>query len=157
MVRQKETLAITMPHVAGDEDIGEIQNIVGFHIRLAHGAVYRHFSETFAHLDLTQKQVSVLWLVYDHPDIAQTDLAHRMRMDRATTMAIVNRLQGRGFLVRGKSQTDRRKQTLNLTDSGRKALITAKAAIRQHERWLKARFSEREIAKLIELLTRIHE
>jgi DNA-binding MarR family transcriptional regulator len=157
MVRQKETLTITTPHVAGDEDIGEIRNIVGFHIRLAHGAVYRHFTETFAHLDLTQKQVSVLWLVYDHPDIAQTDLAHRMRMDRATTMAIVNRLQSRGFLVRGKSQSDGRKQTLNLTDSGRKALVTAKAAIRQHERWLKARFTEREIAKLIELLTRIHE
>jgi DNA-binding MarR family transcriptional regulator len=157
MVRQKETLTITTPHVAGDEDIGEIRNIVGFHIRLAHGAVYRHFTETFAHLDLTQKQVSVLWLIYDHPDIAQTDLAHRMRMDRATTMAIVNRLQSRGFLVRGKSESDGRKQTLNLTDPGRKALVTAKAAIRQHERWLKARFSEREIAKLIELLTRIHE
>jgi DNA-binding MarR family transcriptional regulator len=157
MVRQKETLAITTPHVAGDEDIGEIRNIVGFHIRLAHGAVYRHFTETFAHLDLTQKQVSVLWLIYDHIDIAQTDLAHRMRMDRATTMAIVNRLQSRGYLVRGKSQTDGRKQTLNLTESGRRALITAKAAIRQHERWLKSRFSVREIAKLIELLTRIHE
>lgn len=157
MVRQKETLVITTPHVAGDEDIGQIRNIVGFHIRLAHGAVYRHFTETFAHLDLTQKQVSVLWLVHDHPDIAQTDLAHRMRMDRATTMAIVNRLQSRGYLVRGKSESDGRKQTLNLTDPGRKALVTSKAAIRQHERWLKSRFSEREIAKLIELLTRIHE
>ncbi|HEY0746790.1 MAG TPA: MarR family transcriptional regulator [Steroidobacteraceae bacterium] len=157
MVRQKETLAITTPHVSGDEDIGEIRNIVGFHIRLAHGAVYRHFMETFAHLDLTQKQVSVLWLVFDHRDIAQTDLAQRMRMDRATTMAIVNRLQSRGYLVRGKSQSDGRKQTLNLTESGRRALVTAKAAIRQHERWLKSRFTVREIAKLIDLLSRIHE
>jgi DNA-binding MarR family transcriptional regulator len=157
MVRQKEILAITTPHVEGDDDIGEIRNIVGFHIRLAHGAVYRHFMESFAHLDLTQKQVSVLWLVDDHPDIAQTDLAKRMRMDRATTMAIVNRLESRGYLVRGKSASDGRKQTLNLTESGRKALVTAKAAIWQHERWLKSRFTEREIVKLIELLTRIHE
>jgi DNA-binding MarR family transcriptional regulator len=157
MLRRKETLTITTPHVAGDEDIGEIRKIVGFHIRLAYGAVYRHFTETFAHLDLTQKQVSVLWLVDDHPDIAQTNLAERMRMDRATTMAIVNRLESRGYLVRGKSRTDGRKQTLNLTDSGRKALVTAKSAIRQHEQWLKSRFTEREVAKLIEMLTRIHE
>jgi DNA-binding MarR family transcriptional regulator len=157
MVKQKEILTITTPHVAGDEDIGEIRNIVGFHIRLAHGAVYRHFTETFADVDLTQKQVSMLWLVDDHPDIAQTDLAKRMRMDRATTMAIVNRLESRGYLVRGKSDSDGRKQTLNLTNPGRKALVTAKAAIQQHERWLKSRFSEREVAKLIELLTRIHE
>jgi DNA-binding MarR family transcriptional regulator len=153
----KETLSITTPHVAGDEDIGEIRNIVGFHIRLAYGAAYRHFTETFAHLDLTQKQVSVLWLVGDHPDIAQTDLAKRMRMDRATTMSIVNRLESRGYLLRGRSKSDRRKQTLNLTRSGRKALVTAKAAIKRHERWLKARFSDREVATLIELLTRIHE
>jgi len=157
MPKQKEILTITTPHVAGDEDIGEIRNIVGFHIRLAHGAVYRHFTETFADVDLTQKQVSVLWLVDDHPDIAQTDLAKRMRMDRATTMAIVNRLESRGYLVRGKSESDGRKQTLNLTSPGRKALVTAKSAIQQHERWLKSRFSEREVAKLIELLTRIHE
>ena len=78
-------------------------------------------------------------------------------MDRATTMAIVNRLQSRGFLERGKSQTDGRKQTLNLTDEGRKALNVAKAAIRQHEDWLKSRYTAAEVNKLIELLSRLHE
>lgn len=155
--RQKELLAITTPHVAGDEDIGDIRHIVGFHIRLAHGAVFRHFTETFAQLGLTQKQVSVLWLIADHPDIAQTGLAQRMRMDRATTMAIVNRLESRGYLVRGRSRSDGRKQTLNLTPAGRKALVTAKAAIQQHENWLKSRFTEKEVATLISLLTQIHE
>ena len=105
MTIQKEILTITTPHVEGDEDIGGIRDIVGFHIRLAHGAVYRHFMETFSHLDLTQKQVSVLWLVDDHPDIAQTGLAKRMRMDRATTMAIVKRLETRGYLRRKQSRT----------------------------------------------------
>ncbi len=157
MTRAKETLVPTTPHVEGDEDIGEIRDIVGFHIRLAHGAVYRHFTETFTDIDLTQKQVSVLWLVDDHPDIAQTDLAARMRMDRATTMAIVNRLEARAYLVRGKSQSDGRKQTLNLTNAGRSALGVAKDAIRAHEDWLKSRFSEKEVGQLIELLTRIHE
>ncbi len=157
MTRAKETLVPTTPHVEGDEDIGEIRDIVGFHIRLAHGTVYRHFTETFTDLDLTQKQVSVLWLVDDHPDIAQTDLAQRMRMDRATTMAIINRLEAREYLVRGKSASDGRKQTLNLTALGRAALGTAKEAIRAHEDWLKSRFTDREVTQLIELLTRIHE
>ena len=124
---------------------------------MAHGTVYRHFTETFTDLDLTQKQVSVLWLVDDHPDIAQTDLAHRMRMDRATTMAIINRLEARDLLIRGKSETDGRKQTLNLTDTGKEMLRVAKQAILDHENWLKSRFSEKEVTKLIELLTRIHE
>jgi DNA-binding MarR family transcriptional regulator len=157
MPGQREIIAITTPHVEGDEDIGEIKNIVGFHIRLAYGAVYRQFAESFAHLDLTQKQVSVLWLVDDHPGIAQTDLARRIRMDRATTMAIINRLESRKYLVRGKCRSDRRKQTLNLTGLGRKTLKVAKGAIRQNEHWLKSRFTKRETVKLIDLLTRIHE
>ena len=153
----KATVAITTPHVAGDEEISEFRNVVGFHIRLAHGAVYRHFTETFADLDLTQKQVSALWLVHDHPDIAQTGLAQRMRMDRATTMAIVNRLEAKGYLVRRKSRSDGRKQALNLTESGRRALAAARRAIDRHEQWLKSRFSDKEVGKLIELLTRIHQ
>ena len=157
MTRPEELPVPTTPLVAGDEDIGEIRNIVGFHIRLAHGAVYRHFTETFTDLDLTQKQVSVLWLVDDHPDISQTDLAQRMRMDRATTMAIVNRLEAKEYLRRGKSPSDGRKQTLNLTAKGRNALVVAKDAIMAHERWLKSRFSDKEVETLIELLTRIHE
>ena len=72
-------------------------------------------------------------------------------------MAIINRLQARGLLVRGQSPDDGRKQTLNLTDAGRDMLGTAKDAIGEHERWLKSRFTDREIETLIEMLTRIHE
>jgi len=138
-------------------DLGGLDGIVGFHIRLAHGAVYRHFSETFAELDLTQKQVSVLWLVSDNPGIAQTDLAQRLYMDRATTMGIINRLQARHFLRRGPSPEDRRRKTLYLTSEGDALLVRAKQAIWSHERWLKGRFTKKEIKTLMGLLDRIHE
>ncbi|UZK65202.1 MarR family winged helix-turn-helix transcriptional regulator [Sphingomonas sp. M1-B02] len=141
---------------ADDGGVGAINDIVGFHIRLAHGAVYRHFMESFAHLDLTQKQVSVLWLVSDHPGIAQADLAQRLQMDRATVMAIVNRLQARDYLERGMSQVDRRRQTLMLRPAGHEALRAARTAIVDHEHWLTSRFTKREVAQLVGLLTRIH-
>lgn len=142
---------------SNDDDIGALNDILGFHIRLAHGAVYRHFTETFSDLDLTQKQVSVLWLVDDHPGISQIEVGQRLRMDRATTMTIVNRLQDRDYLRRERSTTDARKQALFLTSAGNKALDKAKQAIREHESWLKDRFSPEEIDKLVEMLTRIHE
>jgi DNA-binding MarR family transcriptional regulator len=156
MTRGNDLDAITT--APGDDgDIGEIKEILGFHIRLAHGTVYRHFSETFTDIDLTQKQASTLWLIDDHPGIAQTDLAQRLRMDRATTMAIINRLQARHFLRRDKSPTDGRKQALFLEPQGVKMLAVAKDAIRAHENWLKSRFTPKEITLLIEMLTRIHE
>ncbi len=144
--------------IEGDDgSLGEINDIVGFHIRLAHGACYRHFTETFADLELTQKQVSVMWLVGDHPGISQIDLGQRLRMDRATTMTIINRLQARDYLRREKSPTDGRKQALFLTDAGEAALIQAKRAVQEHEKWVKSRFTDAEVKTLMELLARIHE
>lgn len=155
MVRRSDHEFITSPE-RGD-DVGDLASILGFHIRLAHGAVYRHFTETFASLDLTQKQVSVLWLVDDHPSIAQSDMSKRLRMDRATTMAIVNRLQSRHLLRRAASKSDGRKQALFLEPAGTTILGEAKKAVLEHERWLKGRFTHREIDRLIEFLARIHE
>ena len=155
MVRRNDDEFVTPPGGAGD--VGDLASILGFHIRLAHGAVYRHFTETFAELDLTQKQVSVLWLVDDHPGIAQTDMARRLRIDRATMMAIVNRLQGRQLLRRDASSSDGRKQALFLEPKGEAILAEAKQAILEHERWLKGRFTAGEAKRLVELLTKIHE
>ncbi len=137
--------------------LGGLEGIVGFHIRLAHGAVYRHFTETFADLDLTQKQVSALWMVSEFPGISQIELGRRLRMDRATTMTIVNRLQARAFMRRERSTSDARKQALYLTEGGGEALDKARRCIGQHEAWLKARFTAGEIEKLVEMLARIHE
>ena len=144
------------PDPLDDGGVGAINDILGFHIRLAHGAVYRHFLETFAHLDLTQKQVSVLWLVSDHPGIAQTELSQRLQMDRATVMAIVNRLQARDYLGRSAHGGDARRRALTLTPTGVSALEEARAAILDHERWLTARFTPREVKLLIGLLARVH-
>jgi len=132
-------------------------DVVGFHIRLAHGAVLRHFTETFTDLDLTQKQVSVLWLVADEPGAAQIAIGGKLRMDRATTMTIVNRLQERGLMRRERSASDGRKQALYVTKPGMAALAKAKQAIAAHEAWLKSRFNADEVKKLVEMLTRIHE
>jgi DNA-binding MarR family transcriptional regulator len=145
------------PAADAGSGIGALDSIVGFHIRLAHGAVYRHFAETFAELGLTQKQVSVLWLVGSEPGIAQIEVGSRLRMDRATTMTIVNRLQDRGYLTRRRSSVDGRKQSLHLTVEGEGALDQAKACIAAHEAWLKSRFSPEEVEKLVEMLSRIHD
>jgi DNA-binding MarR family transcriptional regulator len=139
-----------------DAGFGELGEIVGFHIRLAHGAAYRHFMETFAQLELTQKQVSVLWLVADNPGIGQSALARRLQMDRATVMAIVNRLEARGLVLREDHGQDARRRALKLGEQGRAALDQAKIAIAEHERWLTARYSKREVRQLIDLLSRIH-
>lgn len=133
-----------------------LDDVLGFHIRLAHGAVYRHFNDTFGDIGLTQKQTSVLWLVRDGIENSQAAIARRLQIDRATMMAITNSLSKRGYLERQVSTADRRRQTLHLTIAGGKALDQALAAVATHETWLKSRFTPDEIRQLVLLLQRIH-
>ena len=138
-------------------DLVDLEDMLSTGIRFAHVAVYRHFTATMAELDLTQKQFSVLWLAGDNPGVAQTDLARRLFMDRATTMGIVNRLEARHFLRRGPSLEDRRRKTLYLTREGEAMLARAKQSACAHECWLASRFTRKEAQTLLELLHRIHE
>lgn len=144
------------PAFAAENPFSGLDRIVGFHLRLAQGAVYRHFTETFSDLDLTQKQVSILWLISQNAGVAQADLGRMLQIDRATMMAIVNRLQQRALVVRDRSAIDGRRQTLTLTAAGKTRLAEARRAIEAHEEWLKSRFSDGEVAILVELLRRIH-
>jgi len=95
--------------------------------------------------------------VADEPGAAQIAIGGKLRMDRATTMTIVNRLQERGLMRRERSASDGRKQALYVTKPGMAALAKAKQAIAAHEAWLKSRFNADEVKKLVEMLTRIHE
>ncbi len=147
------------PTIAEDGTIPPegLEAILGFHLRLAHGAVYRHFTETFADLGMTQKQVSTLWVVAERPGVSQIEIGTMLRMDRATTMTIATRLEQRGYVQRTRSTRDGRKQALYITPAGEEALMKAKSCISEHEAWLKRRFSPDEVKKLVEMLTRIHE
>jgi len=134
-----------------------LPELIGFHLRLAHVAVYRDFSEALADLDLTQKQCATLQLIGANPGASQVDLAATLGTDRATMMAIIDRLQARGFVLRKRSIEDRRRQELHLTPDGERILVQAKDAIAEHEERFKSRFNARELATLVDALRRIHQ
>lgn len=138
------------------EDLGGLEDVLGLCIRMAHGAVQRHFSGHFAALGLTQKQVSVLWLFDARPGAAQTEIAQALQMDRATTMTLVHGLERRGLLARAPDADDARKVAFDLTAAGRALLASARAAVASHEQWLQSHFSPDEVATLKTLLGRIY-
>lgn len=127
---------------------------VGYQLRMAYVAVRRHFEAAMQRLDLTQKQTGVLWLIDANPAVSQIALANELGMDRASMMAIVDRLEERGFVVRKRSAEDGRRQELYTTAKGRKALAQAKIAIQEHEKWMTAKFSKTELSAFVAGLKR---
>jgi DNA-binding MarR family transcriptional regulator len=136
--------------------IGQLDSLIGFHLRLASSAFYHDFMNEMSELALTPKQFSVLELIASNPGVSQIDIAGRLGMDRATMMALTNRLESRGFVERAPSRVDRRRQELRLTAEGKDVLVEARSRITEHERRFLARFSEEEKALFFNLLKRVY-
>ena len=145
--------ASATPHL----DVGRLGDLLGFHLRMAHVAIYRDFAETMEELALTQKQLAVMELISANPGASQIDLANTLGTDRATMMALVNRLAARDLVERRPSAADRRRQELHLTTAGRAMLARARKLIDRHEQHFIDLFSGDEMAALLTALKRIYK
>jgi len=137
-------------------DMGCLTEILGFHLRMANVAIFQDYQATMAGLSLTPRQFTVLELVGRNPGVVQIDIAELLSMDKATTMALVDRLEARNFLERRTSTIDRRRKDLFLTDEGQAVLQEARDLIAAHERRFTSRFSSAELDALIAQLRRIY-
>lgn len=137
-------------------DVGRLGDLLGFHLRMAHVAIYRDFAETMEELALTQKQLAVMELISGNPGASQIDLANTLGTDRATMMALVNRLAARDLIERRPSSADRRRQELHLTKAGSAVLTRARKLIDKHEQRFIALFSRDEMDALLAALKRIY-
>jgi len=136
--------------------LGRLEGILGFHIRMAAAAIYRDFAASLGPLELTQKQFAVLDLIAGNSEPSQADLGAALGMDRATMMALVDRLEGRGLLQRRRSTTDRRRLALALTPAGAELLTKAQTAVATHELRFTSRYDKAELEQLIGALRRLY-
>jgi DNA-binding MarR family transcriptional regulator len=74
---------------------------------------------------------------------------------RASISSALNTLERNGFVVRGRSSTDRRLVTVELTEKGNERMAEAFAAANRRERELAGGFSAEERRTLTELLGRL--
>ena len=74
---------------ANDDDVfevgaplrtGRLDEILGFHLRMANVAMYQDYSATMSELGLTQKQFAVLELIAANPGVGQIDIAHQPQL-----------------------------------------------------------------------------
>jgi DNA-binding MarR family transcriptional regulator len=135
----------------------ELDGLLGYRLRRAQGAMHRDYMATVAGVDLTQKQTATLWLINANPGVSQVSVAGALGMDRATMMAVTDRMEERGLLIRKRSTVDRRRQELYLTPAGQNALRKVKTRITEHETRFKALFKPAELAALLAALEKFRE
>lgn len=133
-----------------------LPELVGYHLRRAHGIVVSSFAAATAELDLSPGQFGMIALIRANPRLSQVDLAAAIGLDKSTVAPAVDRLVRRKLVARKPSDADRRFNTLTLTAAGETLYQEALKRIRAHEDQITAPLTAEERQILVALLEKVH-
>ena len=138
-------------------DTQPLDDLLGFHLRLATMEIRRSFLRHVEDGDIRPGLASLLQLVAANPGASQVELARVMHIDKASLVALLDRAESAGWLNRVRSSEDRRRHELVLTPLGESTVERIRRQIARHEKRYLDRFSPEETARLIDYLRRIYE
>ncbi|MAD17828.1 MAG: MarR family transcriptional regulator [Alteromonadaceae bacterium] len=81
---------------------------------------------------LTSPQLIVMQEIANNDDVMVKDIASHINLSSATVTSILDRLEARGYVVRERSQIDKRKVGVRLTESGSTAFKNAPTLLQEH-------------------------
>jgi MarR family 2-MHQ and catechol resistance regulon transcriptional repressor len=131
----------------------------GVHLWLVLGKAFRSMEEqagrSIAGLGLCQSDFGVMEALLHKGPLPVKALGEKVLLTSGSMTAAIDRLERRGWVMRGDDPQDRRSRIVRLTPEGRK---TIQALFRTHERDMEQaarRLSEKERAELMRLLRKL--
>lgn len=140
---QKKTLSQNSKTV----DMSVLEGKIGYQIRMAERIINRGFQQN---VGMTPVQYSVFALVASNEGSSQVAIGEVLKMDRASTMAIVDKLQTAGLIERRKSLVDKRMQALFLTPVGIKEFKIIDHKVGEYDKSVCSRLTEKQIEHLFD-------
>lgn len=89
--------------------------------------------EVLRPLGMRPRHLVALSVLRDAGEPSQQDLAGYLRMDRTNLVGLLNELEGEGLIERRRSEADRRRHVVRLTDAGARHLARAEFALNAAE------------------------
>jgi DNA-binding MarR family transcriptional regulator len=137
-------------------DLGCLPRLLGYSLRRAHLASWRQYVTVIGEQKLKPGLFSLLVLVGCNPGIAQIDLGTHLGIDKASVVALLDRLERAGLLERCRSARDRRRQGIFLTAKGASELDTLVMQVRHLEKQMASRFTRAELEQFLGFLQRFY-
>ncbi|MFT3863663.1 MAG: MarR family transcriptional regulator [Solirubrobacterales bacterium] len=101
-----------------------------------------------AHHEVSRTEAGVLSTLREGP-LRITDLATTEALAQPTITQLVDKLEGRGLVARGRAADDGRVVLVNITDAGREKLEEVRAEIRANMRAALADLPDAELTELV--------
>jgi DNA-binding MarR family transcriptional regulator len=124
----------------------------GHLIRRAHQISTALFTEECGQFDMTQVQYAALTAIQLNPDVDATRLSALIAFDRSTIGDVLERLETKGWIIRGPSRTDRRIKLVQISPAGAALLETVEAAVMRVQDRLLAPLAPQDRATMMRLL-----
>ena len=105
--------------------------------------------------DLTYPQFGALFVLFQHGECSQRELATRLDTDTTTVMVISQGLEKKGLLLRARDERDRRAYRLVLTDAGRGLFEEAYPAVEAVYAPLAQSVCESDVATALPILEKL--
>ena len=134
---------------------GQLDGFIGYNLKRANLLVQGATRRVLEPHDLTPSAFATLSLVMSHPGITQSEVARQLGIERSGLVALVDKLQGRGFVKREPVPGDRRVQALHPTSAGCAAYDVVLRDIRDLEDRMFKDFSEQERGALLSILGKL--
>jgi DNA-binding MarR family transcriptional regulator len=112
--------------------------------------VYRRTSEDL--LGMRMKEFVILAHLREHAPIPQQELSEMLCIDANNLVLLLNELESKGFALRRRDPTDRRRHLVEITDDGLAAFEKAELGIESVEDVVLGSLSDRERVALQDLL-----
>lgn len=140
--------------------MSDLDSMPGHLIRRVHQISTAIFAEECAKAGLTSVQFAALTAIRENPNVDATRLSSLIAFDRSTLGNVLERLEAKGWILRGSSPHDKRIKVLRLSAAGSKVLDGVKPAVRRVQQRLLEPLEpgqRTEMIRLLEQLIRSHE
>jgi DNA-binding MarR family transcriptional regulator len=139
---------------AKDQDLqlGLHDQRLGFRVRRLHHLLSQRVIAAFASYGLRPGSLTTMVLISANPGYSQVELSRIGNLDKSAIVMIVDDLEKRGLAIRGRSSSDRRRNSLFLTAQGEKLMKEMHDLAMASEQPLRDGLSAKEYELLFELL-----
>jgi DNA-binding MarR family transcriptional regulator len=135
--------------------MNDFSSMPGHLIRRIHQISMAIFAEECATSGLTSVQFAALAAIRETPDVDATRLSSLIAFDRSTLGDVLERLEAKGWIVRGPSAHDKRIKLVRLSPAGRKVLDDVEPDVRRVQQRLLEPLDPGERDEMMRLLARL--
>ncbi|OWV40015.1 MarR family transcriptional regulator [Mameliella alba] len=142
------------PDTDGAVSLHELENSLGFLLRISQVRAYERFYAAFDEIGLRPGEFSVMWVILRNPGVRQGLLAETLGIKPAQMTKMIRRLEVQDRIRRVIPDDDRRSVRLYLTEGGEAFVRDHRDAFFGHDDYHNHGLSEAECRQLAHLLRR---